>query len=774
MFLLIVIGSGLGGALLAPLLYRLRPSAAGRLLALLPAGFFLYFVALVRSLEAGKALTASFAWVPGLDFHLSFYVDGLSLLLALIISGIGTLVTIYAESYLAGDPLRGRFYAYLLLFMTSMLGVVLSGNVLALFVFWELTSLSSYLLIGFYHHQEDSRGAALQALLVTGAGGMALLAGLLLLGQVGGSYELRTLLLRGEEVRSGPLYPLLLGLVLVGAFTKSAQFPFHFWLPGAMVAPAPVSAYLHAATMVKAGVYLLARLSPVLGGTGEWQFLLPLGGVLTMGMGAFLALLQEDLKLLLAYSTVSVLGILVLLIGLDTTLSMQAAMVLLVVHALYKGALFLAAGAIDHATGTREISRLGGLVRFMPITTAALALAAFSMAGFPPLLGFISKELLYEAKLQAGSAAPFVTTAGVLANVFLVAGAGVLSVPFLFGRGLSVPRPPHEVPVGLWLGPALLAGLGLVIGLWPGLIDRTLVAPAVEAIRAQPTEVRLALWHGLNPVLLLSSGTILAGAGVFLLRHRVQQGGRWMAGLGRWGPARWYAVGLSGLDGLARVQTRWLQGGPLRQHVGIVLITTLGLVGWTFSGQLGGIHLPGWPPQVRTYEGMVVLMILGGIVATARASSRLTAVVALGVVGYGVALLYILFGAPDLAMTQFAIETLTVILFVLVFPRLPRFTLRSRPWQRGRDLVLALLAGAMMTGLVLAVVVRPFQSRLSPFFAENSVPLAQGRNIVNVILVDFRGIDTLGEITVLAVAALGVYALLKLCLDREVGGEESQ
>jgi len=761
--------SGFVLALLAPWLHRVGRRATAWILALLPLIQFVSFARLIRPIARGEVFAFSSPWVPGLKINVSFYLDGLSLIFALLISGIGTLVVIYAGGYLAGHHHLGRFYAYLFLFMASMLGVVLADNVIALFVFWELTSLSSYLLIGFDHEREVARRAALQALLVTGVGGLALLAGLLLLGQVGGSLEFSTLLSQGEVVRSHPLYMPILLLVLLGAFTKSAQFPFHFWLPSAMEAPTPVSAYLHSATMVKAGVYLLARLGPVLGGSDAWHYLVTLAGAVTMLVGAALALFQTDLKRLLAYSTVSALGILTLLIGLDTTLSIQAAMVFLLAHAFYKGALFLVAGAVDHETGTRDVTRLGGLRHVMPITAVAGGLAALSMAGLPPLLGFISKELLYEAKLQAPRAAPLITGAGVLANVLLVAVAGIVGVRPFFRERMATPKNPHEAPPSLWLGPVILAGLGFLTGLLPNIIATPLVSPAVTAVRAEPTEVTLALWHGLNPVSLLSVLTLASGVGVYFARGVVHRAASRLEPIVRWGPARWYDVALDGLNALARAQTRLLQSGYLRYYLLMIIGTTVGLTAYTLAAR-GGFPRPGGATDARFYEVGVAALIFLAAVAAVRARSRLAAVASLGVVGYGVALVYVLFGAPDLAMTQVLIESLTVILLVLVFYHLPRFASLSTQRARYRDVLVAVVAGGMMTALVLVATSIRFHPPISDYFAENSLVRAHGRNVVNVILVDFRGMDTLGEITVLALAGIGAYALLKLRLEKKESG----
>lgn len=752
--------SGFVVSLTAPWWQRIGRAASGWLLAVLPVGLVIYFAQFLGPLTEGKTLVTSDRWVPSLGINLSFHLDGLSLLFALLISGIGALVLIYAGAYLKGHPQLGRFYAYILMFMASMLGVVLADNVITLFVFWELTSVSSYLLIGFDHEREAARAAALQALLVTGLGGLALLAGLVLLGHVGGSWELSVLLGRGEAIRSHSLYQPILLLILIGAFTKSAQFPFHFWLPAAMEAPTPVSSYLHSATMVKAGVYLLARLHPALGGTDDWHYAVTLAGAMTMLVGAIIALRQHDMKQLLAYSTVSALGMLMLLLGLGTILSIKAAMVFLVVHALYKGALFLIAGAVDHETGTRDVRQLGGLRPMMPITTVAGVLAALSMAGLPPMLGFISKELIYEAKLQAPQAGWLITLAGVIANIWIVAVAITVGIRPFLGSATKTPNQPHEAPFSLWLGPVILAGLSFILGLLPDALGQALLSPAAGAVRGEPTEIKLALWHGINPVLALSVQTVLCGLVVFAVRHQMQRlpWPRMFTG------ANVYKLSLELLNAVARVQTRAVQTGYLRFYLLMLIVTTVGLGGYTLIDRVELNQQSGWS-DIRAHEWMIAIMILTATVMVVRASSRLVAVAALGVIGYGVAVIFMLFGAPDLAITQFTIETLAVILFVLVLYRLPRLAALSSPAARVRDAVVALAAGGLMTMLVVAAsgVWRP--APLTEYFAQNSLLLAHGRNVVNVILVDFRSLDTLGEITVLAVAAIGVYALLRLRLE---------
>jgi multicomponent Na+:H+ antiporter subunit A len=694
---------------------------------------------------------------------LALRADGLGLLFALLVSGVGTLIVCYAGGYLKGHPQLGRFYGWLLTFMAAMLGVALADNLLLLFVFWELTSLSSYALIGFEHDREAARAAALQAFLVTGGGGLALLAGVILLGLAGGSLNVSALIAARHTLLSSPLYLPALCLILLGAFTKSAQFPFHFWLPNAMEAPTPVSAYLHSATMVKAGVYLLARLHPVLGGTETWVYVVGGVGGITMLIGGYLALSQADLKRLLAYSTVSALGMLTMLIGLGSALALQAAVILLLAHALYKGTLFLVAGAIDHATGTRDVTHLGGLFRAMPVTGVAAALAALSMAGLPPFFGFISKELTYEAALGYHIGVGVMTFVASLLFVFI---AGTVGIGPFWGPARQTPHHAHEAPPSLWLGPVVLAGLSVVIGLAPGLLSAILIAPATAAVLGLPIDVDVALWHGLTPALGLSVVTLIGGAVLYLRRQQVRRSAQQIAW--RWGPATLYDAGIIGLNAVARGQTALLQSGYLRYYLLTIVLATVGLAGFTLldwqaqSGALAQSLRQAMVVQAYFYELALAGLILIAAVAVTRAQSNLGAVVALGIVGYGVALFYLLFGAPDVAMTQFLVESLTVILFVLAFYHLPEFTHISSKGARIFDAVVALVAGGLIATLVLVAVSIQLSPSIAPYFVETALPQAHGRNIVNVILVDFRALDTLGEITVLGIAAVGVYALLKL------------
>jgi multicomponent Na+:H+ antiporter subunit A len=527
-----------------------------------------------------------------------------------------------------------------------------------------------------------------------------------------------------------------------------------------MEAPTPVSAYLHSATMVKAGVYLLARLSPGLGGTELWLYTLSAAGAVTMVTGTFLALRQTDMKRLLAYLTVSALGMLILFLGIGTTRAIAGAIVFLLAHALYKGALFLVAGIIDHETGTRDVNNLGGLRSAMPITAAAAVLAALSLASLPPTLGFIGKEMLLEASLQTNESL-IITIALMLASSIYVATAGIIGIRPFFGKKLATPGPPQEASPGLWLAPALLAVLGVVFAIMPSLVEDSLLRPAVEAVTREPVALHLTLWHGVNLPLALSALSLAAGLAIYAGLKPVLHALSRLQITSPWGPQHWYSLLLNGLNVLAQRQTQLLQSGYLRYYLLIIIVTTLGLAGSKLFIGIGSASITA-SFDARFYEWVIAgLILLAAFVATV-SRSRLGAVAALGVVGYGVALIFVFFGAPDLAMTQFMIETLTVILFVLVFYHLPRFTFLADRFAVGRDALLALAAGGLVTTVVSIGSGIQLYPKISDYFIDNSVPLAHGRNIVNVILVDFRGFDTLGEITVLAVAGIGVYGLLKL------------
>ncbi|MEM9774229.1 MAG: Na+/H+ antiporter subunit B, partial [Chloroflexota bacterium] len=737
------------------------------LIAVLPAACVVWLFTQLPNVANQQFPQLNIAWVPELGTSLSFRLDGLSMLMSLLVLGVGTLILIYASGYMDGDPKIGRFFAILLLFMVAMLGVVTADNIMLLFVFWELTSISSYLLIGFKHEYKESQVSAQQALFVTGAGGLCLLAGLILLGNAAGSWELSEILKSKDEILASNLFPAATVLVILGAFTKSAQFPFHFWLPNAMAAPTPVSAYLHSATMVKAGVYILARMNPVMKSAPGWTWTLIIVGCITAILGGWMAWQRPDMKKIMAYTTISALGILVFLIGIGDKVAIKAMVLFLLVHSLYKGALFMIAGAVDHETGTRDVNKLGALGRLMPITFTAALLATMSMAGIPPLLGFTGKELIYEATAFTELGATGLTVAAFVMNFFNVAAAGIIIY-----RVFMEEKDPnfdtshvHEAPWKLWLGPIVLGILAMLswLTIEGDFFSVQFFSPAMSAVLGKWEVVHLhALPPYFNIVPVLSLITIVAGFG-FAYFHKsiLAFSQRLTEGTGAYGPETGYFNFLDGMLDLAGRTAVMLQNGYLRRYLEFVFVTLVVLVTlplW-FSGALGSVQVT-ISETPRLNELIISAIIIIAAFYVVRFSGRLAAIAALGVVGYGIALLFLYFNAPDLAMTQFSIETLTVIIFVLVIYRLPKYQSLTSALGRYRDALLSGLIGLIMFGLVLFVTSIPYSRHISNFYAAGSYLEAKGRNIVNVILVDFRGLDTMVEISVLAVAGIGVMALL--------------
>lgn len=750
------------GALLSPALVRVMGEKAAWLLALIPAAVFVHFCSYISPVASGEIITMGVSWVPSLGANLSFFVDGLSLVFALLISGIGTLIILYAGGYLKGHRNQGRFIGFLFLFMGSMLGVVLVDNLIALFVYWELTSITSFLLIGFDHNREASRRAAIQALVVTGGGGLALLAGVVVITLITGHSELSLVLNSGDVLRESPFYLLAFWLVIGAAFTKSAQFPFHFWLPNAMEAPTPVSAYLHSATMVKAGVYLLMRMNPVLGETPIWETILPVFGTATLVIGTLLAIRQTDLKLMLAYTTVASLGLLVMLTGFGTEKAVEAAVYYLVAHALFKGALFMVAGLIDHETGTRDVRKLGGLRSAMPITFAAAALAALSMAGLPPFVGFMAKEEIYYAIAKPDAWSIVITVLTIFGNaLMLVIGAAVAVLPFL-GNKVETPKHAHEGPVLLWLGPLVLAITGLASALFSGFTNANFISPMSSAIAGQSITSKAAIVFHPGVPLTLSVVTIALGLAIFwkLTTSRLLMAAMLRA-IG-WGPDHGFDQFIAGVIRLSAWVTRFLQNGRMEAYMTTVFLV-FGVSVWSSLLYFG--ELPHWrmPGALSFYEAGIFLLAFIGLLSVIYAQDRLVAIVSLGIQGFSVAVIFILFGAPDLAFTQFMVETLSVVILALVMTRLTLHKTDHRPFlEKSFDFAVALTAGSAFTVLLLAVIEVPFDPRLSEFFAEYSRVIAHGRNIVNVILVDFRGLDTMGEIAVVMIAGLGIIALIRV------------
>lgn len=750
-------------AVVAPFLTRRFGHNSAWLLAVAPALAFLHFASFLPEIAAGEVVTGGYAWVPSLTLSFSWFIDGLSLTFALLITGIGTLIVLYAGGYMKGHPQQGRFLSFLLLFMGAMLGVVLSDSFLMLFVYWELTSITSFLLIGFDHQREASRRAALQALVVTGGGGLALLAGLIFIWNISGTTQLSLLVHGGDILRESPFYLAALMLVLGGAFTKSAQFPFHFWLPNAMEAPTPVSAYLHSATMVKAGVYLLMRLNPVLGDTAAWEILLPFFGGLTMLIGALLAIRQTDLKLMLAYTTLSSLGLLVLLTGFGSDYAIEAAVLYLVAHSLFKGALFMVAGIIDHEAGTRDVTKLGGLRKVMPITFAAAVVAAFSMGGLPPLFGFIAKEAVYEALLGENPRAILFLIIAVIGNALMFAIAFAVALKPFVGRTLMTPKYAHEGPVLLWLGPVVLAGVGLAAALVSGITHAFISSPMASAIAATPHAVELSLVPHIGVPLALSLFTVALGIMAYTRLNSLRSlMTRMLDNIGA-GPDKGFDVLLAGLITVSARVTRIVQPGRLEFYVTatFMMIAVALLVPLFIYGELPA--MPTWPKDILIHEITFIVIAVVGLIAVLTANSRRTAIVALGIQGFAVAVLFLLFGAPDLSFTQFMVETLSVVILTLVMTRLRLSPSDHRGLgQKLLDGTIALACGTGFALFLMRTTQAPFDNTLTEFFNTFSKTIAHGANVVNVIIVDFRGTDTLGEIAVVMITGLAILALIRI------------
>jgi len=734
--------------------------------AFFPGAAFAWVVLSWPDVVSGGHLMASIPWFEELGATVDLRLDAYGGLMAGLVTGVGTLIIIYAAGYMEGSPGGSRLISLLLIFMAAMLGIVVADNLILLFVFWELTSITSYLLVGFNHEKEESRKKALQALLVTGTGGLALLAGLVLLGIEAGSWQISAIIANADVVLASPHLHGIIGLILLGAFTKSAQFPFHFWLPNAMAAPTPVSAFLHSATMVKAGVFILGRFSPIFNGVEWWHGPVVIVGMVTLLVGAILGLFQTDLKKILAYTTLAVLGMLTMLIGFGSDIALKSMLVFLIGHALYKAALFMVAGGIDHGAGTRDVWKLGGLRVVMPFTMVAGALAAFSKAGFPPFLGFVGKEYVYKTGTSLDHFAPIFTGAMLIGNMLMFALALKVGwYPFWSKAKEAAQGHPHEGSWMMWLPPMTLAVLGLIFGFITPWTGDTLVIPALAEISGKSVHEHLALWHGITLPLILSLVTFAGGVTIYRAREffwkkhdRVAAGPKVENAYNRL---------LAATIKFAKRQTRAIQGGALSRYMFIVVGATAMLLAWKF------VRFQGWPEL--TLEGdldaipvIACTWIMVGAIAAALARGRLVALLSVGVVGLGVAVLFVNFGAPDLAITQLLVDGLTVVLLLLVIYRLPPIRLEVNRWVIRADAVLSVIFGALIFAVTLSAMQTHVVERVGYVLGEMSYAEAYGRNVVNVILVDFRALDTFGEIIVLAIAAIGVTAVLTAKKERSV------
>ncbi|MGD7046272.1 Na+/H+ antiporter subunit A [Jeotgalibacillus proteolyticus] len=778
-------------AVFIPFLFKgLKNIHTGWFVLLVPLLLFIYFIQYLPVTRDGESVTKTVEWIPSLGINFIAHVDGLGLLFAMLITGIGALVVLYSIYYLAKEKeALHNFYVYLLMFMGAMLGVVLSDNLIVLYMFWEFTSISSFLLIGYWYDRERSRYGAQKSMLITVFGGLSMLGGIVLLYLMGGTFSIQELIGLSDVLITDPLFIPALILILLGAFTKSAQFPFHIWLPDAMEAPTPVSAYLHSATMVKAGIYLVARMSPVFAESGLWLWLVAGFGIFTLFWGSFNAVKQTDLKAILAYSTISQLGLIMSLLGvgaaalhydyLDDNIYMIAtiaAVFHLINHATFKGSLFMMAGIVDHETGTRDIRKLGGLVNLMPITFTIAIIGSFSMAGLPPFNGFLSKEMFLTGMLSVLELDLFnLSTWGILfpviawiASVFTF----VYSIKLVFKTFLGkpqfdqLPKKPHEAPIGMLISPLVLISMVVLFGFFPNLLSNSMIKPAVEAIlpslvdAGQEVDVHIYFWHGFQPELFMTLGIILFGIVLYSTLAKWQ-------GVYNRIPER---LTLNGLydRGLARSEsggyrlTSGVMTGFMRTYLVYIFSFFVAILLSTLIIKEGFVYDTSGLAAIQSYEVILALVLVAGAVTILFAKSRLTSIVALGVVGYSVALFFVLFRAPDLALTQLVIETVTVALFLLCFYHLPEISRKEERMRfRFGNAVLSLLVGATMTLIAMSAFSQRTDESISQYHIDNVYELAAGGNMVNVILVDFRGFDTLFEISVLGIAALGIYAMVR-------------
>ncbi|QTB21745.1 Na+/H+ antiporter subunit A [Lysinibacillus sphaericus] len=790
-------------AIFVPFLYKsIKNIHTGWFVLAVPATLVVIYASYIAQVAKGGVFTAKLPWIPSLDISFVSYLDGLSLLFSLLITGIGSLVVLYSIFYLDKHKEKlHNFYVYLLLFMSAMLGVVQSDHLITLYFFWELTSISSFLLIGYWYNRDASRLGALKSMMITVGGGLMMLGGFVLLYLMGGTYSIRELMVMAPNLVDHPLFTWSLVLLLLGAFTKSAQFPFYIWLPDAMEAPTPVSAYLHSATMVKAGIYLVARFTPIFAASELWVWLVTGIGILTLFWGSFFAVKQTDLKGILAFSTVSQLGLIMSLLGasavafhanesVDTIkFAAFAAIFHLINHATFKGSLFMIAGILDHETGTRDIRKLGGLMSIMPISFTVAAIGSLSMAGLPPFNGFLSKEMFLTAMLALQKFEFFgFDTWGVLfpivawvASIFTF----IYSFYFVFRtfngnyKPEQLPHKPHEAPIGMLVSPMLLAGLVVLIFFIPNFIGDTFVKPAVLAIQPflyevpQDIDIHVSAWHGINPELLMTIGIIIIGVLLFVSLPK------WQGMYQRFPKAftlnNAYDKIMQGLDvGLNRL-SRLYMTGSMRHYLlymfsGIAII----VIGSLFVKNAFSFSFQETAP-IRPYEIILVVVLLIGTAITILAKSRLTAIIGLGSVGYTVALFFVIFNAPDLALTQLVIETISVALFLMAFYHLPKLGKREERmrFQLNRAVV-SITIGAMVTLVALSAHSQKLIPSISKYYEETVYSLAGGGNIVNVILVDYRGFDTLFEITVLGIAGMAILAMIKLRMNRKEKTHENK
>jgi multicomponent Na+:H+ antiporter subunit A len=761
----------------------------------LPVVLFSYFLSFISTTSHQGTVYESFEWIPSLGINFAAKIDGLGLLFALLISGIGALVVLYSIYYLAKDKEQlGSFYVYLLLFMGAMLGVVLSDNLIVMYGFWELTSFSSFLLIGYWYHREKSRYGAQKSMLITVFGGLAMLGGIILLYIMTGSFSISEIVTQSDVVLEHTLLIPAILCFLLGAFTKSAQFPFHIWLPDAMEAPTPVSAYLHSATMVKAGIYLVARMSPVFAESPVWLWLVGGFGIVTLFWGSFSAVKQTDLKSILAFSTVSQLGLIMSLLGVGAaalhydgiddnvfTVATTAAVFHLINHATFKGSLFMVVGIVDHETGTRDIRKLGGLMHLMPITFTLAFIGAFSMAGLPPFNGFLSKEMFFTGMVNILKLDLFsLSTWGLLFPVL----AWIASVfTFIYSMKLvfktftgkykpeQLKKKPHEAPLGMLISPVVLGSLVIIFGLFPNILSHNLISPAMASILpsllspGDMFDVHIYFWHGPTPELFMTLGVVILGILLYLTLPKWERTYDLLPE--KLTLNKLYDKGLESIQSGSFKLTRFYMNGYIRTYLVYIFAFFILILGYTLYKKDAFLIDTANVSSIGIYELVLSLLIVVATITILFAKSRLTSIILLGAVGYTVALFFVVFRAPDLALTQLVIETVSVALFLLCFYHLPKFKKEeSKIPFKLTNAVISIGVGAIVTAIALSSYSTKLFDSISQFYVDNTYIRAAGKNMVNVILVDFRGFDTLFEICVLAIASLGIFAMIKLRLTR--------
>lgn len=737
-----------------------------------PLIIFIYFSQFIQS--NFKPITQSYEWIPSLQINIDFYLDGLSLLFVLLISGIGTLVVFYSIFYLSKSEKLNHFYFYLMLFMTAMLGTVLSDNVFVLYTFWEMTSISSFLLIGFWHMRERSRYGALKSMLITIFGGLSLLGGLIIVSTIAQSTSIREIVSNVDTVVASPFFIFALIFIIIGAFTKSAQFPFHIWLPDAMEAPTPISAYLHSATMVKAGIYLIARFFPLFSAVDSYFIIVTTFGLITLCWGSFMAVRQTDLKAILAYSTISQLGMIMAMLGFGTNLAIFAAVFHILNHATFKGSLFMVAGIIDLQTGTRDIRKLGKLYHFLPISATLAFFGTFSMAGVPlPILnGFYSKEMFFESTLTAFSNSNLqmiIPIVAIIGSIFTF----VYSMYLFFGVFIkqnndidALPNKPKEAPIGMLISPAILVFGVIIIGLLPNLFNKPFLAHAATSILPSATMDTIQFWHGFNKPFIMSLIVVIVGAVLAYTRKYWQP--IYNVIPGELSFNRVYDATLNGLNKRSQKVTNTYMNGSVRTYMSLILGATFVLT-FYFMYKTNGFAIDFSDlAQITMLEVTVVIAIIISAIGTIFANRKVMAILIFGITGYSVAILFVIYRAPDLALTQLVIESISLVLFLLCFYHFPELGKRNE--TKGNiisNLFISIGFGLMMTMLGISSLSSGWFEKISDYFIETSLPIGGGKNIVNVILVDMRGFDTLFEITVLGIAGLAVFALIKLRKDKE-------